>query len=571
MSLLLLLGGAPAPRVIVNREFPPDRLAVLVRNPVTGELGGRWAQDESNTENVFSGLTKSGEMPGGHKEMSCALARDPRLSFPDLDIYSDIEVQGPGGEVVWSGELRKKPATDGDRLLIEPAAVGHQAALEDDKGQIGPGFIDSDLSKWGDPSTARRLQLLEAGIQLDASTSVGSSPLNPEDVAAAIINDFSSLNASIEKDDAGEAHYFSEGPDIGAIYYDYRQLSSFAAEELWESNVAVGSDDKFTVNEKGTDHDRATALQQVLTVLSERMRYARVRDRRAHNEFSGRLGDVTAWLPRVVGRHGLPLQGAWPEVGFYAKQMLLYAIPKYTELKATDESIEDDGFLITQAWFALGSMGQLVNELTKYGLLDWFVFQERLFQLRFPGTYGRKWQAYAGPSGLKATGQDGTRLWKEMMVKWRDVDGSTKTAGPPGSGAMFEDASLEVTDPDHPAVKANKTRRDLLELRDVSTPTLAVKTAARFLEEANQLDHSGEATLSGYVQDDKGIWRPVSHVQPGDQVRFPDAADRSYRKVTQPNYSDDSKNCPVTLDAPKEGLIALEERFAAKLRPLGLA
>lgn len=571
MSLLLFLGWDPnAPlieRIAVTQDYPPDKLAWRI-DPPQG-TSSRWAADEPLAENVIDEIHLVAEMPGGYKEATGVLARDPRTPWPDLAAYSDISVYQPGVEEVWAGRLDKAPESEGDHMSIEPAAVGWQAALEDDKSMIGPGFIDADLNKWGEPSAARRLFLVQNAFPLRASTSVGYSSLDPGATAPSIINDFSNVKGEPGQSETGEADYNSGGVDIGAILYDFRCLN--AVDTGFETNVAVGTTDTFTTFVAGENHLGTTALQRRLDAPNPGYKFARVRDRYG-GTWEALMTNVEAWQNvKVLGRHGLSPQGTWPNVGFTAKQMLGYAIPKYTPLTVSEESLEDDGFVISQAWFSEpGDMATVVKELTKYGLLDWFVFGGKLFQLRFPNSYGRRWQAFVGPSELTEAGLDASRLWRSIVVRYQDVDGTTRTVGPLGSGTTLETSSLEVTDPDHPAIAAGLTRKDILDLNTISTAAAATATGERWLEEANLLSRSGSCNLTGYVIDDQGVPRPAAQVKPGDYVRFPDAGDRSYRKITRVDYTHSQRQAVCSLDGPPEGLAALLERYQAVLTPLGL-
>ncbi len=582
MSLLLLFGQAEEKptfsRIAVAREHPPDRLAVRVADPSTGQTIARWVEDEHKTENVISGITKSGEMPGGHEEAGGVLPRDPRVDWPDAAPYLDYFLEGAGGEKVFEGRLDKAPESDGDRMVIEPKAVGHQRALEDRKGIIGPGLIDCDLSKWGEPSLARRKVLSDAAIKLLAATSVGGASIDPEDpeaIKAAIVNDFNNVETVATDTEAGEAVYSSGGVDIGAILYDcLGDLAKGEATANWESTVALGMTDTFATSIVGVDHDTAAALEQTVDATGEGFQFARVRNRLNAVSEGAALKRIFGWQPKVVGNHGLQPQGTWPNIGFTAKQMLAYAIPLYTYLTVNEEEMEDLGYVITQAWFSEpGGMDAVVKELTKYELLDWFVMRDKQFELRVPGSYGRLWQAYAGPSELKETGEDGSRLWDRIVGRYTDVDGSTRTVGWPGSGANTESEALIITDPDHPAVRAGVTREDLLDLKGISTPERAIEACERWLADANELSHAGEATLRGYVQDDCSIFRPVSQIQPGDWIRFPDASSNGtgYRKIVAVSYDHDNRAASVTLDAPPNAIEALLERFQAALSPLALS
>ena len=83
-----------------------------------------------------------------------------------------------------------------------------------------------------------------------------------------------------------------------------------------------------------------------------------------------------------------------------------------------------------------------------------------------------------------------------------------------------------ITDPQHPAVLAGRTRRDTLDIGLADAAT-AIAVGKRFLEEANLLDRSGSATLKGYVLDIYNNLRPVAQVKSGDWISFVDASDKA--------------------------------------------
>lgn len=274
-----------------------------------------------------------------------------------------------------------------------------------------------------------------------------------------------------------------------------------------------------------------------------------------------------------MGRHGLLLKGTWPNVGYTDKQILEYAIPQVAApLEVDSESIEDSEYIIPQAWYTEGTAADMVRDVTKYSSwMDWFVYDGLKFEYRKPGTYGKFWKAYVGDSNLNSLGEDSSRLWESVVVSYTDADGSTRTVGPPGSGAGYETPELKLSDTDHPAVRAELTRRDILDLRGLGTPATAITVGKRFLEEANLLSRSGSATLSGYVLDAYGVFWPAACVKSGDWISFVDSSDPSYRKIVGKNYTHDSRAAEIDVDAPPQGLEALLERLQADLIPLGVA
>jgi hypothetical protein len=459
-------------------------------------------------------------------------------------------------------------------MVIEPKAAGHQAALGDRNALIGPGFIDRGLSQWGDPSAARRsvvngLEKINQNGQVSVAPAGG---VGAESTPAAIIHSWGEMNSSAAVPDACESWYPSPGIELGEILLDFANVKGGSG-GAWANQIWALINDASLGAEKLHDFNATSASHQAFAIATGKFYLL------LQSYYPGTAVSAGDWEDQwqnlvVLGRQGLALQGEWPKVGFTAKQMLEYAIPLYTYLRVEGEAIEDDGYVIPQAWFSEpGSMATVVKELTKYGLLDWFVKHDKLFEIRFPGTYGRNWQAYAGASELKGTGEDGQRLWDRIVVRYQDVDGSTRTVGWRGSGASSESEALQITDPDHPAVKVGYPREDLLDLRGISTPERALEVGERWLEEANELPNAGTATLRGYIPDDKSVMRPVSQVEEGDWIRFPDAGSggTGYRKIVAYSYDHETRTCEVNLDAPPEAIQALLERMQADLAPLALS
>ena len=550
-------------RVAVSHEYPPDQLAWRV-DPPNG-APSRWAADEPLNENVITDIQLTDD-EHGHKEATGTLARNPRLPWTDLAAYSDISVYGPGVEEVWAGRLDKAPESDGDRMVISPAAVGYQTLLDDDTAVIGPGFIDGDLSKWAEMSVQRRLELEALSLRPSAfSVSLGSQGTG--EATASIVmaaSDFAPGTSEM-----GEQDYFGSGIDIAAVYGEFYGAG---IPEDWSDRIYLGNNDQFTGAIAGTDvHGSPATFVSVETSIPG-AKYAAIVSVYSGSA-AGTFPSSRRWANlKVLGLHGLTLQGVFPNVGYTAKQMLGYAIPLHTDLVAEEEDLEDTGYIIQQAWYSDPSaMRPKVEDIAKYDLYDWFVFGGKRFQLRKPGTYGREWLAYAGPSGLFEVGLDSSRLWRSVTVSFQDVDGTTKTIGPEGSKATYLDNRLRIDDPEHPAVRANVARNDLLTLNTIARPENALEVGIRFLEEANKLSRSGSATLSGYAMDSRGIMRPVSQIRFGDRVRFPDASDPSPRIVKSRSYDHASRTVSVAVDAPGESLQALLDRIQADISALHLA
>lgn len=556
--------------VAFKREWISDKLAVRIDGP-DGAVA-RWAEDEMAPINVISDIEFSDEIPGGYKEMGGALARNPQVDYQDQDSYSDIKVYGPGTEIVWEGSLDKGPGTSGEHVAISPSALGYQYILEDDNA-ASVGFIDCDLSKWGEPSTRRKIFMLGQNVagrpyaySQETNNAVGD-PTNGPGIT------FTLSSVQLNTTPFGESIYYSEGPEIGEVRFDYRNLvAAFGADANWDDFIAAGLDDIFSGSEEGTYYEQVTKLEQIFKLTKVGHKYLTAFSRYSAALPEGTYRNMRGFMnTKVIGRHGLGLLGTWPNVGFSAKQMLEYLIENFASPLTVDpDFMDDDEHIIGQAWYPDTPLPEIVNDLTKYGFYDWFVYHGKRFELRKPQTYNRMWRSLVAPSDLEEVGEDSQRLWRRIVVQFTDATGVTQTVGPPGSTANTISSELEITDPDHPAVRANRTRRDILQISGISNPAAAIKVGKRFLEEANLLNRSGSATLKGYLLDSYGVLRPVSQVKSGDWIAFTDAADTSYRKIVSKRYRHTDRSAEVELDAPASGMEALLERFSAALIPLGV-
>jgi hypothetical protein len=561
-------------RVAVTREFPPDKMAVRINAP--NGYKNRWAEDEPDPSNILSNIEISDEMPGGDSTISGLLARDPQLNLSDEEAFADMYAYLPGVEKVWEGFLDKTPEVSGEQMSISPNGLGYQSILEDERaGAVG--FIHKDLSAWEGMSLARRRQLLELKYHV-SDVEVTNNP-DPNSVAALrlSIQDVWQNPGAVSEGwlDAGS------GIKIAKILWDRVSSSNNGATEPIEAfnfgvgiygndtgSTGTGSPDSHTANH---DTDPFTEF-----VAPTPMRYGLVQwVYGAAGGIAGGIWDSFLTHLAIIANHGLELQGTWPNVGFKAKQMLEYLIPRLASpLKVDPGYMDDDEFIIQHAWYGeRGPTSEIVHDVTKYGFYDWFCGRGKgkLFQYRKPGAYGRFWKSTLRESDLNEVGVDSQRLWRSIVVQFQDTDGSIRYVGPPGSGCEVESPLLEIHDPDHPAIRAERTRNDILDLRGIGSPAVAIEVGKRFLEEANLLNHAGSATLTGYVMDMHGVFWPAACVRSGDYISVTDSSDTSYRKIVGRKYGHDNRGAEIEIDAPPSGMEALLERLQSVLIPLGVS
>lgn len=565
-----------APAIAILREPPPERIYFLVRDPKTKAPVARWSQDDPNPAFVISDGVLEDEIPGGWKTMKGTMARNPRQSWFDTKEYNEIVAKSVGGKTLWRGFLDKTGDVSGDYLALEQNCLGPQSILEDNKIKLG--IIDSDVNNWGSSSTQRERYLIEVGhyLQGDASTGFQDAGESGPGVNLSFVN----VETVAGRRAAAEMWYYGGGISIGALLYWFKVLAGPEGNATWEDIAALGTDDILQaagMADFGTDHNASTNASKPETLLATNQQRKYARFKSSWEDGGGsHLSDIHTWqYPKVIGTHGMPWKGTWPYIGYLAQQILIYLINNFASpLTATEDSTEDSGFLIPQAWYPEEqTVGDIAKDVMKYDVgLDWFIYNDNLFERRVAGTYGKFWKADVSESQLNETGKDSQRLWRTISVQWQDVSGRTLTAGPPGDPtAHITSEALEITDPDHPAVRADRTRHDVLVMNGISNPAEAIEVGRRFLEEANQLSRSGSATITGFIMDEAGLLFPASRMKSGDWIAFYNASDKGYRKITHKAYSIDNNSAEIDLDAPPSGLEALLERLQVGLIPRGIS
>jgi hypothetical protein len=553
------------------------RLSALVTDP--SGRSSRWAADEASSENVPKGLQLSSTAPGGWEGFSCSLPRRPGVAYSDLTPFSNIYVQGAGG---CAGEFRLEdaPRESGNERNVSVRGVGHQAHLDDDKSAAEI-YVDQDFGSWGSSSTQRRIDLLTSGlVPTDATT-------NPDETTGA-----PSLETSVQgpwaaaNPPVSEGVYDAKGIPVASVYYAWKRsptLDNTDTNYTWR--LQASADDTFTsadatanLRAAGPGTGTLTTTGGDKTFVTAHLFYAAVAKTTDGNKY------CIYWTKLAVyGDHGLTKRGdasATEAQGLYASDVIAHAVRSWAPLLSFTEgstgTLTPTSFVIPQLVFRdPTTCSEILRGANRFHLRDWFVWEgqrpgQPTFYYHDRGARGKNWRARIRPAQLQETGVSAQRIWNGVIVRYQDVTGETRSVGPVGSGANTESSDLEDADPLNPANQKGIRRWDVLDMGGVSTPAGATEVGRRFLEEANQLDSSGQASLVGYVTDDKGVEHPAWRVRAGDTISFVDAADTSARRVVRAAYDHDTRTTSVDLDAPPEGLAALLERLQVVLLPLGL-
>lgn len=541
------------------REKPPLRMSIEILAP-NGRYF-RWGEDEFDPANVFGGLSFSSTMPGGFESFGCTLPRQPGVDYSDLTTLSRIRVLGASGDVLWEGRLERTPRASGDQIAISPSASGYSASLEDRK-DCKALIIDIDLSKWGPPSTARRLALLANYAPTDAQTSPGSTSGLP-----LLRTAFTGPWTTAPGRPISEALYDAKGLNIGSVVYAWTKgpLPS-AADANYTWQALLGTDDTFASNDSSGNLRAAGPGIGTLTATAERTA-ALVHFFYANVAAGGPPEYNIDWNALIViGDHGLTLRSG-TDVGFYSSDIEAYLIQTFAPWLSTE--IEASSFVLPQlAFLEPTTLADMLTQTRRYEVRDWAIWEGPTYHSQAFGTGGRKWRARSGTAQLSETGPQVDRLWESVVVAYQDTDGSTRTVGPTSSGADTESDLLHDEDPENPANQLGITRREALSI-GTSTPAGAIKVGQEFLDKQKTLDTSGSASHVGFVEDDHGVIWPASVMRAGDQVGYVDSNAPDYRRIVKANHDRDTRTTSVDLDSPPDALQELLERLGARVLSLG--
>jgi hypothetical protein len=561
------------PRIKVGRSYPPDRLGLRVTNPDNGHVL-RLAEDEHNANNILSNLRFSTEIPGGYKELSNVLNRMPQRVWPELSVNSDVVAYLASGKHVFEGYIDKAPNVSGPQASITPSILGYQSMMEDTEG-IKIGWSCKDHSRWNEPPAARKLNLGTPFKPVGPENEPSSSQLNGTSPVLRLKNE----NGWGTVRPICEAWFDGNGIPIGAINGKFQEagntsgnlnflLITFMSDngasaasgtvsgdfftasigEFWNGPAVPGH--RFAVIEWYYSAENAGAEGYSFDCLAYGPIW--VRSERACNLPAYNYGGANPFL-------------TW---GFKAKDMLvdLFAAKATNGLEARAEDIDDDSFIIQEAWYDDGSqtLADIVKELIKYGWYDWGFYNKKRFFYKAPGTYGETWKTTVAACNLNEVGEESTRSYNKCKVEWTDASGEPRSVGPIGSGATFESTRCETLN------VPSRPRQKLITISGAMTETTAFEIAERFLIEAAMGNVSGSATLSGYVMNSQGYFYPVSVVKAGDYLEVTDAHDRTPRKIVSTDYTHQNRQNQLELGAPPSGLNALLERLQEQAAAAGV-
>lgn len=570
---------AEAPARIRFRDLPPLRQHLIATTPSGKPI--RWGEDEGDTASVLDNLEDGDTMPGGYSDMSGDLPRKHYVDYADMQPGTHIDIYGAGQRKIGEYRLERAPQITDERVVFDPSAVGYRTHLEDDKSAREI-FIDADATAWGDPSAARMLALLQgtssgAGRNQYAPSEIGLSD-DAQRYGPGVVQKLGQVTISTTP--IREAWYHGGGVDIGKLRFNAQQLTAHARDANMTNKAVLSSDDIATSTIPGTDYDQVTTLDQTLTATGAGYKRAIIQMlytvALATNDYTNAFGFL---FLKVLGRHGLTEHGTWPNIGILASDITAYALARWAPLlrftTGTDGTITPTALPIPHLAFKeFTTVAEMIRQAFRFELPEWAIWNDRTFYSNPRGARGRRWHLRVRPTKLRSTGKQIDRVFNGIVVGYQDPDGSTRTVGPPGSGADVEDDRLLDTDPLNFANQLGIRRWDMLVMKGKSAISdnyePPVQIGQRFLEASKLFDSSGEAVITGHALEASGVMFPYYDVHSGDLASFLDSSFTDYRRIIDVRRNRKRREAVITLDAPPDDMEAVLERLDVELIPLGL-
>lgn len=544
-----------------------DRLAVALRT--ADGTTYRWGADEPDAEDVPRGIQITTSDPGGFKDATVSLPRRIDVDFPDLTLFDDWRIYGPGaGETAFEGRTEQTPRSHGDDFAIQAQAVGWAAHLRDDP-TFREIYVDREVSRWGEMSAARRLTLGIAyhvraapQVRFDYVTGLPCVELSMDRVAAVA----GTVAESVE------AWYDGNGIEIGSCYYDVVTGHPFGAG--WTIDLSALGDDtgagpygtaaSFTGGTSFTGTVNGGASMKALLL---RFTYT-----------ATFTGDGVWYLqlrrPAVFGRHGLTKRGATPLQGLYASDVIAdvvgRAAPRLKFTTGDGGSIEPTNYSIPHLVFLEPVTAEdAILAANAFHQRSWGVEDDKTFFYRSTGNPRRRWRCRLSDGvQMDLAGPQAENAINGVIVRFEGPAGVQETAGPPGSGCKTESALLVDSDSSNPATSHGLKRWAIVDLSFVTTGGAtggAVQVGAAYLREVlTNMNVRGDVTVKGWVTSDTGVAMPAWAVRAGDTITVEDA-DNVERRIIETAYSHDDRTNALSLDTTAHKVDALMERMGVSL------
>jgi hypothetical protein len=520
----------------------------------------RFGADEPDAAAIPQGITWTSQVPGGWKDASFDLV--VRIDEDvNLRLLDEVEIVDENGSTVYEGRVSQLPRQHGDSYLQGVRCMGWAAHLLDDPS-VPYFFIDRNMGSWGQAGLDRIVQYGANPYGTDYTASSGGGFLQfegPADTAG---------GRTVLQNSIGELFYQAPvGTKVTSVQY-----------QGTESNAT-----NTTGLDLYTDDNRALSSGTgVSLTLDDTLRAQALTEDRFATMSVAATGNHTPTAPYKALLSKLAMYGntgltsvSWSSTepaGFYIDDMLAWALsrgaPKLNYTTGVDGSIQRPPVVVPHAAdLALGTTERIVMDLNKYVIYDWLVYHGRTFIYRPTDPDRLTWDARLDRGiFLNLEGDDVERAINGLVVKYTDSEGTSKVAGPTGSGLDYESDLLADTDSEATVNRHGYTKK-WAEM-DISVPladdSYAAVIGAAYLYQTQLPSRSGDIEVTGTIDHPTKGARPVREVLAGDYVQVSDHPADVPRRCTSVTYTDDDRKARISVGNDLNKVDAILEQLGVR-------
>ena len=542
-----------------------DRLAISVIH--SDGTVDRWGPDEPDGHDVPDDLTFTTSIPGGFKDMSCALTREFEL-YPDENLFDEVIVYGPGNDIAWEGRMDSFPRNVGS---INPTAVGWMTHLTDNSSARDI-WIDADLSQWSGPSLTRQGNLFTSGLDCDSPSGVAYDPQGSSGLDTR-------LSDAWPRGHRCEAWYLGQGIPLGILYYGWTKgVSINAADSNWNWQAQLSdTDTPANSNQSAPLEAVGPGFGSILSSGVAKFTALAFMEYKVAGGTQGQIFDIYWTALAVVGTHGLPMYGtASPTTtpGLIVSDIIQNVVTRWAPLLnfTYPGSIERTSFIVPHfVQYTATTSDQIISAANAFELKDWGVYSggeegwpSKTFFFREPSATRLTWRVRRSDGAtLTNQGVQAADCYNGVIVNFTTPDGVAHTVGPPGSGCQYTSTLLTDPDPTNPVTASGFIKYGAL---PISAPTSlggAIQMGAIWLIRRVGVQVNGTLNFTGKVKHPSGALYPAWRVRSGDYIIVEDdPRDPTPRKIINTNYTHSSRAMSCDLEHPVFRLDAMIARNA---------
>lgn len=488
------------------------------------------------------------------------LSRDIRLDWVDLGLLNEIVIVGDDGQVVYEGYVNGTPRTfdSAGQQSFTINCVGHMGQAQD--VIFSERYVDCRFDQWGPPSVQRRSNLVTIGspptgdAQPNQDTTTGTPALAQTLVGAWPVG---AINEALY--DAGS------GVALESLYYAFKVNANVnVGDTNWQWLTRLFTEDTL-VNGDTSVNLRAASGTGTLSATAPTRRFAVVQLNWAAN--AGGAGTEYTVFWTCLATYGTTLTKRTAGDATNAPALWLSDILKDIAQRFCPQldlsGVQQNQTLIYQSAYDDSTPFDAWQELNSFALWELGVWEEKKLVYEPADLTDYDWEVRLSDPGVSTNlqGIDATELRNGIYVVYEDAATGNRLRLSPADFAQLRDDS-----PDNPANLWGRKKwgPEPYEVPVPCTQAMALNFGQAKLVELNTPKELGQITVTGYVRNRAGQWRPAKEMRASQTVAITDFPNSRPRLIGETSYDDDSRRMDISTDGPAQTLEAFFDRLASR-------